>query len=63
MKEYNYEKLMFGATLSSMDGDCNNHGDCFNYGSVSGCDENCPAMLNGECEIYDDNFNEKGIIK
>jgi len=48
----NYEKRDLGRTLSSMDGDNNNHGDCFNYGSVGGCDENCPALNNGECEIY-----------
>ena len=40
----NYAKLDLGATLSSMDGDNNNHGDCFNYGSVGGCDEHCPAL-------------------
>jgi len=30
----NYDKLRLGRTLSSPDGDNNNHGDCFNYGSV-----------------------------
>ncbi len=57
--EPNYDKLRLGATLSSMDGDNNNHGDCFNYGSVGGCDENCPAMLEGHCEIYNSDFTEK----
>ena len=47
----NYDKLVLGATLSSMDGDNHNHGDCFNYGSVGGCDEGCPALLDGRCEI------------
>lgn len=47
----NYDRLRLGATLSSMDGDNNNHGDCFNYGSVGGCDEGCPALLGGRCEV------------
>jgi hypothetical protein len=48
----NYDKLQLGRDFSSHDGDNNNHGDCFNYGSVAGCDENCPALLEGQCEIY-----------
>lgn len=47
----NYDKLRLGATLSAYDGDNNNHGDCFNYGSVGGCDQYCPALLNGKCDI------------
>lgn len=50
--EPNYGRLELGRFLSSRDGDCNNHGDCFNYGSVNGCDEGCPALLQGDCEIY-----------
>jgi len=49
----NYAKLRLGATLSAHDGDQHNHGDCFNYGSVDGCDEDCPALNHGECEIYE----------
>lgn len=49
----NQDKLNFGRTLSERDGDKHNHGDCFNYGSVSGCDEDCPALNNGKCEIYE----------
>jgi hypothetical protein len=48
MKAY-YDKLDFGRSLNE-----NNHGDCFNYGIVDGCDECCPALLDGECE----NINE-----
>ena len=48
----NYDKLNFGRMLASHDGDNNNHGDCFNYGSVGGCDEDCPALNNKKCEIY-----------
>ena len=50
----NYDKLRLGATLSAWDGDNNNHGDCFNYGSVGGCDDECPALNEGRCEIYKD---------
>lgn len=28
------------------------HGDCFTYGSMSGCDENCPALNDNKCDIY-----------
>ena len=57
----NYDKLRLGRTLSEYDGDKYNHGDCFNYGSVSGCDEDCPALNNHECEIYEsvDDYNNK----
>lgn len=26
--------------------------DCYSYGSISGCDFECPALLNGKCENY-----------
>jgi len=35
---------------------------CFEYGSGSGCDENCPVLLNYDCEIYssvDDYFKKE----
>ena len=52
----NQDKLNLGATLSELGkyGDKNNHGDCFNYGSVGGCDEYCPALNDKKCEIYKD---------
>lgn len=50
----NYDKLAFGRFLSGYDGDKNNHGDCFNYGSVSGCDIDCPALRDGKCEVPED---------
>jgi DNA-directed RNA polymerase subunit RPC12/RpoP len=57
----NYEKMGFGRFLSETDGDKNNHGDCFNYGSVSGCDENCPVLLRGECEVQEQNEKQLGL--
>lgn len=53
--EANYNKLDFGRTI-------NEHGIngfitssiCHNYGSVSGCDERCPALLDGKCECPHD---------
>lgn len=57
MNAPNYNKLSFGRTLSELGkyGDKNNHGDCFNYGSVGGCDENCPVFCEGKCEIQEEN--------
>lgn len=47
----NYAKLNFGYTLNTYKG--NYFGDkCFHYGSVSGCDEDCPALNHGECEFW-----------
>jgi len=48
----NEAKLNLGRTLSALCGDENNHGDCFNYGSVNGCDEYCPALCEGKCKVY-----------
>ncbi len=50
----NYDKLELGRTLSTLgkDGENNNHGDCFNYGSVSGCDNNCPVFVDGKCKEF-----------
>lgn len=50
----NYNKLRLGATLSSINGDNNNHGDCFDYGSVGGCDWDCPVLEKGECELQEE---------
>jgi len=55
MRESNYNKLNFGRMLSGYDGDKNNHGDCFHYGSVGGCDEYCPALREGNCEVPQEN--------
>lgn len=29
-------------------------GDCFDYGSVFGCDKDCPAYINGDCPEPDE---------
>ena len=57
----NYDKLDLGRTLSGMAGDKHNHGDCFNYGSVSGCDENCPALLDSRCEQEEEVLENLGV--
>lgn len=58
----NYDKLNFGRELTILGGDVNNHGDCFNYGIVAGCDINCPVLQRGECELQneenEDLYNE-----
>ena len=52
----NYDKLALGRTLN----EAGPHGfitssECHNYGSVSGCDEECPVFIRGECEIQEEN--------
>lgn len=51
----NEEKLAFGHTLAEID-DGMPKGiltDCEAYGMVSGCDENCPVLIDGKCELQD----------
>ena len=52
----NYDKLNLGRTLNSHN-QTPTSDDCHNYGSVSGCDEHCPVLIDGDCEIYK-NVNE-----
>ena len=49
----NYDKLNLGRELTIQGGDVNNHGDCFNYGIVAGCDIYCPVLQSGKCELKD----------
>lgn len=52
----NYDKLILGRTLNGHDG--SHYGnDCFNYGSVGGCDEYCPALNNLECDVWTENID------
>ncbi len=49
----NYNKLSFGHTINNLDERMpKGLSDCFAYGMVSGCDEHCPALLNGECKEH-----------
>lgn len=52
MQEGNILKLIFGECLeqSGSNGFITSS-VCHNYGVVSGCDEFCPALLNGDCEV------------
>lgn len=45
----NYDKLTLGSTLEAMSGTPTSS-VCHNYGIVNGCDEGCPALLDGDCE-------------
>ena len=48
-------KLMFSETLNSLDNGMPNVTDeCFNYGILGGCDENCPVYKRGECELQEE---------
>ena len=51
-----YDKIEFTRLIGELQGDCNNHGDCFHYGSFGGCDEQCPVLLRGECEVWEENI-------
>ena len=48
----NTGKEAFGAALNSY-GQTPVTDTCHNYGSVSGCDYECPALLRGECQAPD----------
>jgi len=52
-----YDKLTLGRTLNDIAGGT----DCHHYGSVSGCDENCPALLFGGCYIPDEVIEKLNI--
>lgn len=49
----NEEKLSFGHTLAEIDNGMPNGilTDCEAYGMVNGCDENCPVLIAGRCEL------------
>ena len=62
----NEEKLAFGHTLAEVDNGMPNSilTDCEAYGMVSGCDENCPVLIAGKCELQDtDNKDLYFIVK
>jgi len=50
-------KISFTRTIGELQGDVNNHGDCFHYGSFGGCDSECPQLRRGECEVWKDNLH------
>lgn len=52
-------KLGFGHDLANIDsGMPKGLSDCFAYGMMSGCDENCPVLIDGKCELQDDENKE-----
>ena len=52
----NYDKLNLGITLNGLDG--SHFGDdCHNYGSIGGCDENCPVLIDIKCSLWKENIN------
>jgi hypothetical protein len=50
INEFVDDKISFSRYINSRSGDHNNHGDCFFYGIMSGCDDCCPQYQRGECE-------------
>lgn len=51
MIKSNLGKLAFSRTLTSLEGGFITSDVCHNYGIMSGCDEGCPALLAGDCEV------------
>lgn len=51
----NEEKLALGHTLAEVDNGMPNGilTDCEAYGMCGGCDENCPVLIAGKCELQD----------
>jgi len=49
------KKLALGHILTEVDNGMPNSilTDCEAYGMVSGCDENCPVLIAGKCELQD----------
>jgi len=52
-----YYPIGFTRLMGELQGDCNNHGDCFHYGSFAGCNSGCPQLRRGECEEYKENIS------
>jgi len=51
MLEPNNHKLAASRTLNDLNGGFITSSVCHNYGIMSGCDEGCPALLSGDCEV------------
>ena len=50
----NNMKLGFSRDWTDLEGGFITSDVCHNYGIMSGCDEGCPALLSGDCEVPDD---------
>lgn len=50
--EPNHGKLDFSRSMTDLEGSFITSDICHNYGIMSGCDEGCPALLDGDCEEY-----------
>lgn len=50
----NLLKLGFGHTMSELSGEGVSVSDCHAYGSFDGCDEHCPVLIAGKCELQND---------
>lgn len=45
-------KMQFAETISDLDNRGLSMSDCMKYGMTWGCDEDCPVLNEGNCEIY-----------
>lgn len=54
MTEDSSRKAAFASTLADLDSHTPaGMSDCESYGMTWGCDEDCPVLLRGECELQD----------
>lgn len=54
MLEPNNGKLAFSRSMTDQEGGFITSSVCHNYGIMNGCDEGCPALLAGDCEVPKD---------
>jgi hypothetical protein len=54
MREPNTAKLAFSRAMTDQEGGFITSSECHNYGIMNGCDEGCPALLSGNCEVPND---------
>lgn len=47
----NFNKLEGSRALNDANGGFITSSICHNYGIMGGCDEGCPALLSGDCEV------------
>jgi len=50
----NNMKIGFSREMTGHEGGFITSSVCHNYGIMSGCDEGCPALLAGDCEVPSD---------
>ncbi|ELC8463915.1 TPA: hypothetical protein I9Z35_000470 [Clostridium perfringens] len=60
IKEHMIQKKEFAERLTTGDNNGLGMSDCDKYGMTYGCDEECPVLNGGNCEIYSSVEDLKG---